>query len=99
MHHIPYLILGTYTDVDGNDVTDPKLSYNAIYNRIYRSPIELTYKQQGFDDFDYFGDKTYMATNLAGDKARVPLAYKGADGRAAYTFGHPVFSLERKYYI
>ena len=91
--------VGTYTDVDGNDVTDPKLSYNAIYNRIYRSPIELTYKQQGFDDFDYFGDKTYMATNLAGDKARVPLAYKGADGRAAYTFGHPVFSLERKYYI
>ena len=91
--------VGTYTDVDGNDVSDPKLSYNAIYNRIYRSPIELTYKQQGFDNFDYFGDKTYTATNLAGDKARVPLVYKGADGLAAYTFGHPVFSLERKYYI
>ena len=91
--------VGTFTDIDGNELSDPMLTYNAIYNRIYRSPIELTYKQQGFDNFDYFGDKTYAATNLAGDRAMVPLAYKGADGRAAYTFGYPVFSLERKYYI
>ncbi len=91
--------VGTFKDVDGNELKDPKLAYNAIYNRIYRSPIELTYKQQGFDNFDYFGDKTYAATNLAGDRAIVPLAYKGADGLAAYTFGYPVFSLERKYYI
>ena len=90
---------GTFTDVDGNDVTDPKQEYNAIYNRIYRSPVELTYRQQGFDSFSYFGDKTYTATDLAGNRATVPLAYKGADGRAAYTFGYPVFSLERKYYI
>ena len=82
--------VGTFTDIDGNELSDPMLTYNAIYNRIYRSPIELTYKQQGFDNFD---------TNLAGDRAMVPLAYKGADGRAAYTFGYPVFSLERKYYI
>ena len=90
---------GTYTDVDGNDIENPKLTYNAIYNRIYRSPIELTYKQQGFDNFSYFGDKTYTATDIAGRRATVPLAYKGADGQAAYTFGYPVFSLERKYYI
>ena len=93
------IFVGTFTDIDGNELSDPMLTYNAIYNRIYRSPIELTYKQQGFDNFDYFGDKTYAATNLAGDRAMVPLAYKGADGRAAYTFGYPVFSLERKYYI
>ena len=92
-------VTGIYTDVDGNPVSNPKQTYNAVYNRIYRSPIELTYKQLGFDDFDYFGDKNYMATNIAGEKAVVPLAYKGIDGKAAYTFGHPVFSLERKYYI
>ena len=91
--------VGTYTNVDGDEVTDPTLSYNAIYNRIYRSPVELTYKQLGFDNFNYFGDKTYTATNLAGNRAVVPLAYKGDDGQAAYTFGYPVFSLERKYYI
>ena len=91
--------VGTFTDVEGNDIENPTLTYNAIYNRIYRSPIELTYRQQGFDNFSYFGDKTYTATDLAGNRATVPLAYKGADGRAAYTFGYPVFSLERKYYI
>ena len=91
--------VGTFTDVDGNDIENPTLKYNAIYNRIYRSPVELTYKQQGFDNFSYFGDKNYIATNLAGDRATVPLAYKGADGNAAYTFGYPVFSLERKYYL
>ena len=91
--------VGTFTDVDGNDIENPTLTYNAIYNRIYRSPIELTYRQQGFDNFSYFGDKTYTATDLAGNRATVPLAYKGADGLAAYTFGYPVFSLERKYYI
>jgi hypothetical protein len=91
--------VGTFTDVDGNDVKDPKLKYNAIYNRIYRSPVELTYRQQGFDNFSYFGDKNYIATNLAGNRATVPLAYKGADGLTAYTFGYPVFSVERKYYI
>ncbi|MBR1484476.1 MAG: hypothetical protein IJ612_02135 [Prevotella sp.] len=92
-------VVGTFEDVDGNDVTDPTLRYNAIYNRIYHSPIELTYKQEGFDSFSYFGDKNYTATNLAGDRAVVPLAYKGADGLTAYTFGYPVFSQERKYYI
>ena len=92
-------VVGTFKDVDGSEVKDPKVTYNAIYNRIYRSPIELTYMQMGFDNFDYFGDKQYTATNMAGERAVVPLAYKGADGRTAYTFGYPVFSLERKYYI
>ena len=45
------------------------------------------------------GSGVNSATNVAGERATVPLAYKGADGLAAYTFGYPVFSLERKYYI
>ena len=92
---------GTYQDVDGNSIYQPKASYNAVYNRIYHNPIELTYKQLGYDSFDYFGDKTYTATNLKGDKVQVQLAYKDpADAtKALYSFGHPVFSLERKYYI
>ena len=93
--------VGSYKDVDGNTVNQPTASYNAIYNRIYRSPVELTYKQLNYDAFDYFGDKYYNATKLNGDKVKVPLAYKNpADTtKALYTFGNPVFSLERKYYI
>jgi len=91
--------VGTYDDWNKNSVYQPTLTYNAIYNRIYHSPVEITYKQMGYDEFDYFGDKTYVATNLAGDRRDVPLAYMGPDSLARYTFGHPVFSLERKYYI
>ncbi|MBP3776212.1 MAG: hypothetical protein J6I37_04420 [Prevotella sp.] len=93
--------VGSYKDVDGNTVYQPTASYNAIYNRIYRSPVELTYKQLNYDAFDYFGDKYYNATNLKGDKVQVALAYKNPDDSttAKYTFGYPVFSLERKYYI
>ena len=93
--------VGDYKDVDGNSISQPKASYNAVYNRIYHNPIELTYKQLGYDSFDYLGDKTYTATNLKGDKVQVQLAYKNpADTtKALYSLGHPVFSLERKYYI
>ena len=93
--------VGKYKDVDTVTVTDPILSYHAIYNRIYRNPIEITYKQIGYDDFDYFGDKTYIASELTGDQTAIPLAYKNPldTTQALYTFTCPVFSLERKYRI
>ncbi len=93
--------VGSYKDIDTITVSDPKLSYHAIYNRIYRAPVEVTYKQLGYDDFDYFGDKNYTASELTGKQTQVPLAYKNpADTtQALYTFTYPVFSLERKYSI
>ncbi|WP_146739498.1 LamG-like jellyroll fold domain-containing protein [Pseudoprevotella muciniphila] len=93
--------VGTYKDVDGISVKDPKLEYHAIYNRIYRAPVEVTYRQIGYDDFDYFGDKNYMASNLAGVQRMVPLAFKNPEDetQALYTFTFPVFSLERRYGI
>ena len=100
---------GTYKDVDTLTVKDPTLTYNAIYNRIYRAPVEVTYKQIGYDNFDYFGDKTYQASNLAGEQATVPLVYAVRKPnwpdtlkdslQAVYTFDYPVFSLERRYGI
>ena len=91
--------VGTFTDLNKNSVYKPTLKYNAIYNRIYHNPVEVTYRQKGYDEFDYFGDKSYMATNLAGKQSEVPLAYMGPDSLTHYTFDYPVFSLERKYYI
>ena len=93
--------VGSYRDVDNKTIHEPKASYNAIYNRIYRSPVELTYKQLNYDEFDYLGDKNYNASNLKGEKVQVPLAYMNPKDKtkALYTFDHPVFSLERKYYI
>ncbi len=92
---------GSYKDVDTITVKDPKLTYNAIYNRIYRAPVEVTYKQLGYDSFDYFGDKNYYASELTGETVEVPLAFPNpADTtKAIYSFTYPVFSIDRKYTI
>ncbi len=91
---------GSYNDVDGNVVYQPVERYNATYSRIYHSPVEITYRQINYDSFDYFGDKTYTAQTVGGDKMTVPLAFEeDASNTAAYTFGHPVFSLDRTYPI
>lgn len=92
---------GNYKDVDTVTVSTPKAQYHAIYNRIYHSPVEVTYKQIGYDNFDYFGDKSYYATELTGKTAEVPLAYgvkkpnwpamRSDSLETVYTFGYPVF--------
>ena len=100
---------GTYYDADEVRVEKPTATYNAVYNRIYHNPVEVTYKQIGYDSFDYFGDKTYAATELSGAVTQVPLVYSVRKPNwpanrkdslvAVYTLGHPVFSVERQYNI
>ena len=100
---------GIYYDADENRVENPTAQYHAVYNRIYHSPVEVTYRQIGYDNFDYFGDKSYMATELTGKATEVPLVYSVRKPNwpanrkdslmAVYTLGHPVFSIERKYNI
>ncbi|MBQ5980665.1 MAG: hypothetical protein IJL54_00640 [Prevotella sp.] len=98
---------GSWIARNGKKVEEVTLEYNAIYNRIYQAPITLDYKQVGYDKFDYLGDRTYMATDLAGNKITVPLAYQtkkpnwsssSQDSMEVhYTFGYPVFNLDRSY--
>ena len=89
---------GTYTDIDGYPIDNPVAVHNAVYNRIYHAPIEIQYKQIGYDTISYFGDKSYLAQTVGGRMDTVPLVYSQA-GSIAYTFGYPVFSLERQYPI
>ena len=93
------VISGLYKTCDGTTVDSLVETYYAKYNRIYHAPVELIRKQVVYDDFDYFGDKTYVSRTANGTKTTVPLAYPDAkaDGGVAYTFGHPVFSLDRIY--
>ena len=90
---------GYYTDVDEQTIYSPHETANARYSRIYHAPVEITYRQLNYDSFDYFGDRTYYATALDGTKAEVPLAYQDKAEVLHYTFGHPVFSVARKYPI
>ena len=88
-------------------VTDPVEKYHAKYNRIYHSPVLIEYRQQGFDPFDYFGERYYSYQNLSGTKEKLALAYgvrkpdwpqgKRDSLETRYTFGHPVFNIDRKY--
>ncbi|MBQ2360429.1 MAG: carboxypeptidase regulatory-like domain-containing protein, partial [Prevotella sp.] len=103
------IIQGEWSTRQGKKLNEVTVEYNAIYNRIYQAPISLDYKQVGFDEFDYFGDRTYIATDLAGNKVTVPLAYQtkkpnwlgtSKDSMEVhYTFGYPVFNLDRSYPI
>ena len=94
-------IAGTYLTASGSEVRSPIVRYYAKYNRIYHSPLELLSRQITYDKFDYLGEKVYVAQCVDGTKSRVPLAYEdaGSPTGVAYTFDHPVFSLNRSYPI
>ena len=85
-------IEGSYNDADGHVVYQPVERYNATYNRIYHSPIEITYRQTNYDNFDYFGDRTYTASTIGGDKLTVPLAFEAVAGYQDYTNPFDVYT-------
>ncbi|MDO4200841.1 MAG: LamG domain-containing protein [Bacteroidales bacterium] len=102
------VVKGTWQTIGSKkDVINPVEEYHAKYSRIYHSPVIIDYKQQGFDEFDYFGDRYYSYQNLNGDKEKLSLAYgvkkkdwpegKRDSLETHYTFGHPVFNIDRKY--
>ena len=89
------------------EVANPVEEYHAKYSRIYHSPVIIDYKQQGFAEFEYFGDRYYGYQNLAGAKEQLPIVYgvrkqnwpenKRDSLEAHYTFGYPVFSTDKQY--
>ena len=81
--------------------------YHAIYNRIYRAPIVFECSQVNWDNFNYFGERYYNMRTVTGDSRRIPIAWAAEEkdekgdkhGVTKYTFGYPVFSLDRPYNI
>ena len=98
---------GKWKNANGAPVTSVDVKYHAQYSRIYHSPVQLNYRQMGYENFDYFGDHYYQAQNLAGESVQVPLVYPvrkkdWPEGRkdsleAKYVFDYPVFDIERGY--
>ncbi|MBR0036612.1 MAG: hypothetical protein IJP70_03105 [Bacteroidales bacterium] len=98
-----------FQDGQVSEVVDLTDCRDTVYSRIYHAPVEITYRQANYETFDYFGDKTYTASTVGGDKVTVPLVCEGdaslsdatrsGSNTVAYTFGYPVFSLGRKYPI
>ena len=100
---------GSWKNAEGREITTVDVEYNAQYSRIYHTPVVIDYKQLGYDKFDYFGDQYYNFKNVTGDKQKLTLAYgvrkpnwpvgKKDSLETKYTFGYPVFSIDRKYPI
>ncbi len=100
---------GRWTNQNGDVISSVDVEYNAKYNRIYHTPVQLTYKQVGYDTFDYLGDRYYTVKYTTGGSAKIPLvlpkkkenwpAGRKDSLEAKYTFDYPVFSIGKNYPI
>jgi len=100
---------GEWMTAYGVAVNSVEVEYNAQYSRIYHSPVIIDYVQQGYDPFSYFGDRYYSFKNVDGISEKLSLAYgvrkkdwpvgKRDSLETLYTFGYPVFSIDKKYGI
>ena len=90
-------VAGRFATLEGDSIDNPVVTYNAKYSRIFHTPVELTYKQQTYDTFDYLGDKVYKYKQVDGTSLKIPLAEVDANGNVKYTFGYPVYSLHMQY--
>ena len=98
---------GNWTSRGGVHLDSVAVEYHAKYSRTYHSPVLLEYKQQGFDNFSYFGEKNFNYQPIKGVKEKIPVAYavrkegwpvgRKDSMEARYTFGHPVFCTDRGY--
>ena len=98
---------GAWMNAEKVKIDSVDVKYHAQYSRIYHSPVVIDYKQIGYENFDYFGDRYYSYKALSGEKQRLSLAYgvrkagwpegKRDSMETHYTFGYPVFSIDRKY--
>ncbi|MBO4811638.1 MAG: hypothetical protein J5552_08750 [Prevotella sp.] len=99
---------GLWKNAANEEVRRVEVQYYAQYNRIYRSPVLLERKQRVYDKFDYFGETSYNLRTLMGDTKVIPIAFPVTEKNSVtgkertttgYTFGYPVFSLDRGYNI
>ena len=81
--------------VRGND----SVHYNAVYDRIYRTPVQVHLKQLLYGlEQDGYGEPTMNAGSLNPTiKEKVNLYTKQEDGTIRYTMGYPVFYYNRRY--
>ncbi len=102
-------VRGKWRSKSGKDLDLVTVKYHAQYNRIYHAPVSIEYNQIGYDNFSYLGNRYYTAKGLDGTSKKIELVRPVRKpnwpvGRkdslmADYTFGYPVFNIDRKYPI
>ena len=73
------------------------VTYNAVYDRIYRAPIQIKMTQllYGMEKAGY-GEQTGEYTDMDGKTYDLSF-YTEQNGEAVYTLGYPVFMYNRQY--
>ncbi len=76
---------------------DSTITYNAVYDRIYRAPIQIKMTQllYGMEKAGY-GEQTGEYTDMDGMTYDLSF-YTEQNGEAIYTLGYPVFMYNRQY--
>ena len=72
--------------------------YNAVYDRIYRSPVKVHLKQLLYGmEQDGYGEPSISVSGFdLSRKEKVQLYTKNSDGTVTYTLGHPLFQYNDK---
>ena len=76
---------------------DSTITYNAVYDRIYRAPVQIKMTQllYGMEKAGY-GEQTGEYTDMDGKTYDLSF-YTEQNGEAVYTLGYPVFMYNRQY--
>ena len=78
---------------------DDSVHYNAVYDRIYRSPVQVLLKQllYGMEQEGY-GEQSLGVNSVNPNmKQSLKLYSKQEDGTICYTLGYPLFYYNRRY--
>ena len=75
------------------------MSYNAVYDRIYHAPVQVSLTQLNYGmEADGLGETQIQVCDVTpSEDDRVPLYTKEADGTVTYLLGYPVFMYNRRY--
>ena len=72
--------------------------YHSIYDRIYRTPIQIKMTQVQYgEECVGLGEKTLATASMTGQGEDIPLYTVNENGEVSYLLGYPVFIAERKY--
>lgn len=75
------------------------VSYNAIYDRIYHNPVQVTMTQLNFGmEADGLGETEIQVNDInPTENSTIPLYTKEEGGEISYLLGYPVFMYNRRY--
>ena len=78
---------------------DDSVHYNAVYDRIYRSPVQVLLKQLLYGmEQDGYGEQSLGVNSVNPNmKQSLKLYRKQEDGTICYTLGYPLFYYNRRY--